>query len=595
MHTILKNTFGYDAFRAGQEEPIQCLLQGQNVFCVMPTGAGKSIIYQIPALMGEGLSIVISPLIALMQDQISALQMLGVNAATLNSTNSDDERQEIWDGIKNGAVRLLYLSPEKLMMGNMLEILKHYPIKLIAIDEAHCISQWGPSFRPEYEMLMGLKQHFPNVPIAALTASADEATRNDIIAKLFKGDVNTFISGFDRPNISLNVEPKANWKQQLIDYVHQKQNQSGIVYCLSRKKTEAAAAALNQAGFPALAYHAGMDKDVRARNQTRFVKEDNLIMCATIAFGMGIDKPDVRFVFHTDLPSSMETYYQEFGRGGRDGDPADAYMLYGLDDIRMRRMFIAQGRTSDAEQKRREYQRLDTLIAYCETPNCRRQSLLAYFSDSCEPCNNCDACNNPSETQEGTREGQMALSAILRTGQKFGQTHIIDVLVGANTARIRQFAHEELPTWGVGKAHSKPQWRSIIRQLVSAGFIHLDTSEFGGLSMTAKGKALLKGENNFSYHPTRLKAKSENKSRKQLSPETDLEPHQLDVFERLKSLRNTLARQSNVPAYIIFNNKSLRDMVEKTPQTLEDFADVHGVGQAKIKKFGEIFLKEINT
>ncbi|PHR94041.1 MAG: DNA helicase RecQ [Robiginitomaculum sp.] len=595
MHSVLKDIFGYDQFRPGQEQPIQCLLNGQNVFCVMPTGAGKSMIYQVPALIGEGLTIVVSPLIALMQDQISALQILGVAAETLNSTKTPQESQQIWQDIRSGHIRILYMAPERLMLDGTLEALKRLPIKLVAIDEAHCISQWGSSFRPEYEMLMDLKQHFPDVPIAALTASADEATRNDIIAKLFAGNVNTFISGFDRPNISLSVEPKTSWKQQLINFVKDRKGQSGIVYCLSRKKTEAAAQALNQVGFTALAYHAGMDKHTRERNQTKFVKDPSIIMAATIAFGMGIDKPDVRFVFHTDMPSSMETYYQEFGRAGRDGDPADAYMLYGLDDIRMRRLFITQDANSDSDQLRREHKRLDALIGYCEAPTCRRQTLLAYFSDDSDPCGNCDICLNPVELQDGKIEGQMALSAIVRTGQRFGQSHIIDILVGANTARIRQFGHDQLPTWGVGKAHTKPQWRSILRQLVAAGFVHLDVAEFGGLSVTAKGKTLLKGEENFAYRPSRLQTQAQSRTRKALEPETDLDPHQTEVLGRLKTLRSSLAAKRSVPAYIIFSNKSLRDMVLKAPQTMNDFANVHGVGQAKIKLFGEMFLTELNT
>jgi len=499
MHQVLKQTFGFDTFRPGQEEPIRALLDGKNVFCVMPTGAGKSMIFQVPALLGTGLTIVVSPLIALMQDQISALQLLGVEAETLNSTRSPDEISQTWDNIHNGQTRLLYMAPERLMNAGTFAAMQNLDIQLIAIDEAHCISQWGPSFRPEYEMLMDLKTHFPSVPIAALTASADEATRNDIVKKLFNGDVETFLSGFDRPNISLNVEPKAGWKRQLQAFVKGRQSQSGIVYCLSRKKTEEAASFLNDQGFVALAYHAGMTKEAREDSQRRFVKESDIIMAATVAFGMGIDKPDVRFVFHTDMPASMEAYYQEIGRAGRDGDPADAYMLYGLDDIRMRRQFIEQDASSDTE-KRRAHKRLDTLIAYCEAPTCRRQTLLVYFSDDCEPCNNCDVCLNPVELKEGTREGQMALSAIVRTGQRFGPAHIIDILVGANTARLRQLRHDKLPTWGVGSGHDKTQWRSIIRQLVAAGFAHLDVAEYGGLSVTDTGAQLLKGEKAFSLN-----------------------------------------------------------------------------------------------
>jgi len=595
VFSILKETFGFDQFRAGQQEPIEALLNGKNVFCVMPTGAGKSMIFQIPALLSDGLTIVVSPLIALMQDQISALQLLGVEAETLNSTRSPEEINATWQKIRSGQTKLLYMAPERLMNTQTLATMQALNVTMIAIDEAHCISQWGPSFRPEYEMLMGLKIHFPGIPVAALTASADEATRKDIVAKLFGNNVEVFISGFDRPNISLTVEPKAGWKRQLRDFVQNRQDQSGIVYCLSRKKTEEAAQFLNDEGLNALSYHAGMSKESREQNQRRFVKDSGLIMTATVAFGMGIDKPDVRFVFHTDLPASMEAYYQEIGRSGRDGDPADAHMLYGLDDIRMRRQFIEQDASSDTE-KRRAHKRLDTLIAYCEAPTCRRQTLLIYFSDHCQPCNNCDVCLNPIELSEGTREGQMALSAMVRTGQRFGPAHIIDILVGANTARLRDLRHDQLPTYGVGKDHNKNQWRSIVRQLVAAGFAHLDVAEFGGLSVTQNGRALLKGEAGFSFRPVVGKLKSDplsTRSRSARKPDIDLDETETELFERLKSLRGKIAAKRNVPAYVIFHDKSLRDMAKKQPSSLQEFSHIHGVGQAKLEQFGETFMSEI--
>jgi len=594
MHQVLKQTFGFDAFRVGQQEPIEALLTGKNVFCVMPTGAGKSMIFQLPALLGQGLTIVVSPLIALMQDQVSALQLLGIEADALNSSRSMEDVSLIWQKVRNGQTRLLYLAPERLMNAGTLAALQSLNIKLIAIDEAHCISQWGPSFRPEYEMLMDLNNHFPGIPIAALTASADQATRKDIIAKLFAGNVETFISGFDRPNISLNVEPKAGWKRQLRDFVQNHQNQSGIVYCLSRKKTEQAAAFLRDEGYKARAYHAGMSKEQREQNQQTFVREPDIIMVATVAFGMGIDKPDVRFVFHTDMPSSMEAYYQEIGRAGRDGDPADAHMLYGLDDIRMRRQFIEQDTSSETE-KRRAHKRLDSLIAYCEAPTCRRQTLLAYFADQCDPCNNCDICLNPVELSEGTREGQMALSAIVRTGQRFGPAHIVDILVGANTARLRQLGHDKLPTWGVGSDHDKNQWRSILRQLVAAGFIRLDITEFGGLSITASGAQLLKGEVEFAFRPLPRSSKTDPLIRREKQPDIKLDDTETIVFERLKQLRSEIATARNVPAYVIFHDKSLRDMARKRPTTIATFSKVHGVGQAKLDQFGEAFLTAINA
>ncbi len=592
MLNILKDVFGFNHFRDGQQEPIKEILAGKNVFCVMPTGAGKSLIFQVPALMGQGLTIVVSPLIALMQDQVNALKLLGVEAEVLNSTLTPEQNTQVWSNIRNSKTRLLYLAPERLMNGGTLQALQNIDVKLVAIDEAHCISQWGPSFRPEYEMLTDLKSHFPSTPIIALTASADKATRNDIAEKLFNGDVTTFVSGFDRPNITLSVEPKAGWKRQLLSFAKQHKGQSGIVYCLSRKKTQEAAELLVDEGFTALPYHAGMSKEAREENQSRFVKEQNIIMTATVAFGMGIDKPDVRFVFHTDLPSSMEAYYQEFGRAGRDGEPAVAHMLFGLDDLRTRRQFIEQDARDDAS-KRREHKRLDALVAYCEAPTCRRQFLLTYFSDDSEPCNNCDVCLNPIDLVEGTREGQMALSAIVRTGQRFGPAHIVDILVGANTARIRQLGHDKLPTWGVGAAHSKQQWRSIIRQLVATQFIHLDVAEFGGLSITATGRDLLKDQASFSYRPLPKTSATDPLRKKPIAEDLNFSDEQRTLLTALKEKRTELAAEKNVPAYLIFNDKTLRDMVAKKPLTLDEFADVHGVGAAKLEQFGQTFISII--
>jgi ATP-dependent DNA helicase RecQ len=593
VQDVLKNVFGYDDFRPGQRAPIEALLRGENVFCIMPTGAGKSIIYQIPALVRGGLTVVVSPLIALMQDQISGLRLLGVEAETLNSSRSPEQNATTLQNVKNGKTRLLYLAPERLMQSGTLDMLKRIGLQFIAIDEAHCISQWGPSFRPEYELLTGLKTHFPDVPIAALTASADDATRKDIADKLFNNDVSSFIASFDRPNICLTVEPKQSWKQQLLKFVKLRPGTSGIVYCLSRKKTEAAAQALRDAGHNALAYHAGMEKSGRERNQEKFVREPGIIMAATIAFGMGIDKPDVRFVFHTDMPASMEAYYQEIGRAGRDGDPAEAHMLFGLDDIRMRRQFIEQAGSDDL-QRRREHKRLDALIAFCEAPKCRRQTLLAYFSDHCEPCGNCDGCLNPVALQDGLREGQMILSAMARTGQKFGPAHIIDILLGADTARLRQFGHDKLPTWGVGKMHSKNQWRSIIRQLVAGGFAHLDVAGYGGISVTKTGKALMKGEENFSFRPMLKEDKPAGRISKVPADEIQLDADQLEGLAKLKSVRAKLARERNVPAYVIFHDKTLREIVRSKPKTLQDMSSLYGVGQAKLDKFGALFLEGLN-
>lgn len=569
------------------------LLNGGNVFCVMPTGAGKSLIFQIPALMGDGLTIVVSPLIALMNDQVSALKLLGAPAETLNSSNAPGETDRIWRAVRRGETRLLYMSPERLMNGSTLDVMRGLNVKMIAVDEAHCISQWGPSFRPEYEMLTELKAHFPDVPIIALTASADEVTRKDIAAKLFGGDVKTYVSGFDRPNIALAATPKQSWKNQLAAFVKTRKGDSGIVYCLSRKKCEDAAATLNSLGYTTLVYHAGMDKFTRDDNQKRFVREPGIIMCATIAFGMGIDKPDVRFVFHTDLPSSMENYYQEFGRAGRDGDPADCEMLFGMQDIRMRRQFIEED-DANAEQKRRAHKRLDRLIAYCESPTCRRQALLAYFGETSKPCGNCDVCLDPVELKEGTREGQMVLSAIVRTGQRFGPAYICDILVGANTERIRDFGHDNLPTWGVGKHLKKQQWQSIIRQMVAAGFVHLDVAEYGGASMTAQGKNLLRGAAEFSYRAMPTKAARIPRVPKAKQAEQTLSEGDLELLARLKAVRSALAQENNVPAFMIFHDKSLRDMAHRRPKNRAEMSNVHGVGKAKLEKFSAAFLDIVN-
>ncbi len=571
---------------------MQALLAGKNVFCVMPTGGGKSLLYQLPALIKPGMALVISPLIALMTDQVQSLKLLDVAAESLNSNTPAQEQKQIWQDILSRKLKLLYLSPERLMMASMLGALKNLPISLIAVDEAHCISQWGPSFRPEYEMLKNLQTHFSDVPIIALTASADEVTRKDIANQLFGGQVDEFVSGFDRPNISLAVTPKQGWKNQLSAFVKKHKGDSGIIYCLSRNKCEQAADLLNAAGHTCLVYHAGMDKAARKENQRRFVHEPGLIMAATIAFGMGIDKPDVRFVFHTDLPASIENYYQEFGRAGRDGDPAECCMLLGMGDMALRRQFI-ENDDGDESNRRRAHKRLDALLGYCESPTCRRQTLLAYFGETSEPCGNCDICRNPVELEHGVREGQMVLSAMLRTGERFGPAHIADILVGAKTMKITQLRHEHLPTWGVGKHLKKPVWLSIIRQIIAAGFIRSDIAGYGGLSMTPKGRLLLKGQAEFSYRPpvkTKRQTESGHASGGKLPDQVVLEPETAKLFNKLKDLRLEIAQAEIVPAYVVFHDKTLRDMATKQPQTLDEMRGVHGIGEAKLTRFGQRFL-----
>ena len=495
---VMKDVFGFEAFRPGQEAVVDALLAGRNVLAVMPTGSGKSLCFQVPALVLDGLTLVVSPLVALMQDQVSALRLAGVAADAINSSRSRAENVAAWRRVTAGESKLLYMAPERLMTERMLDALRRIPLGLIVIDEAHCISQWGPSFRPEYADLARLRELFPGVPLAAFTATADDVTRKEIGERLFAGRAETFVAGFDRPNIRLSVEMKRDWKRQVLSFIGNDAGASGIVYCLSRKKTEETAEFLGQNGIRALPYHAGMDKAERDTNQDVFMTETGVVMVATIAFGMGIDKPDVRFVLHTDLPSSIETYYQEFGRAGRDGRPARAHLLYGLGDIRMRRLFIEQ-EDAGPDRMRREHKRLDALIGYCESPECRRRALLSYFGERIDPCGNCDVCLEPVDVADGTEEGRKVLSAVLRTGQRFGAAHIIDVLRGGRTEKVARFGHDRLPTFGAGAGLGKEEWRSIIRQLVAGGYLEMDIHGYGGLSIAEKGRTLLTGEGTFRY------------------------------------------------------------------------------------------------
>jgi len=590
---ILKETFGFDAFRPGQEAVVDAVLGGEDVLAVMPTGAGKSLCFQVPGLARGGLTIVVSPLVALMQDQVMALKLAGVAAGSINSAATRSDNVTTWQQAAAGEMRLLYMAPERLMTERMLAALSRLPVTLIAIDEAHCIAQWGPAFRPEYEALGELKARFPGVPIAAFTATADEVTRKEIAQKLFANQGRTFVSGFDRPNIHLSVEMKDQWKRQLLDFLRRHEGESGIVYCLSRKKTEEAAAYLNENGFNALAYHAGMEATTRANNQNRFLSERAIVIVATIAFGMGIDKADVRFVFHTDIPASIEAYYQEIGRAGRDGRAAEAHMLFGLGDMRMRRMFI-EDEDSDSERKRREHKRLDTLIAYCESPACRRRVLLTYFGENPEPCGNCDMCLNPVELSDGTAEAQLALATIQATGQRFGAVHIIDVMRGGQTEKIAQTGHDRLSVFGKGAAHSKREWQSIIRQIIASGFLQLDIGGFGGINLTQAGDALLRGEAEFYYRQDTIKAKGKAKTKSSKTAAIDLTDNELQLLDRLKQLRLELAQKRGVPAYVIFADRSLEDMARRQPHTRDEFAEIHGVGEAKLRDLAEPFLALIN-
>ena len=596
---ILNNIFGYETFRHGQLEVIEALIKKVNTLAVMPTGSGKSVCFQIPALIHGGLTVVVSPLVALMEDQVSALKLLGVEAETINSSRTREENIVVWNRVVKGEVRLLYLAPERLMAQRMVKALVGLPISLFAIDEAHCLSRWGPSFRPDYEALAKLRDIFPDVPIAALTATADKSTQEDIVNQLFGGRGKVFVSGFDRPNINLGVTMRVNAKKQLLDFLKEYSGESGIIYCLSRAKTEKTAEFLLENGYTALAYHAGMTSDRRAQTQTAFITDtEGMIIVATIAFGMGIDKPDVRFVVHMDMPGNIETYYQEVGRAGRDGKHAVANMFYGLDDLRMRRVFIEQG-GGNSNHKRREHKRLDALISYCESSECRRHALLGYFNEmqmAKSGCGNCDICLQPPEMKDGTQAAQKLLTVVLQTGELFGQAHVIDVLCGANTEKIRSFKHEKLPSYGIGRDVDKNTWRTILRQLVAGGYLNLDVAGYGGLSLLPKGQEILEGDRFFNYRSdliSAIKGKKVKNSRKFVSQNVSV--GQAELLLELKEKRTELARKRRVPPYMIFSDRSLEDMAHYKPKDEIAFAEIHGVGAAKLRDFGPDFIGVVNS
>ncbi len=591
-YQVLRQVFGYDSFRPGQEEIVDALLAGRNVLAVMPTGAGKSLCYQVPALAKPGLTIVVSPLVALMQDQVAALKLAGVEAATINSAADRDTNVDVWKRVADGTVRILYLAPERLMTERMIAALQKLPLALIAVDEVHCMSQWGASFRPEYDELQNLRHAFPGVPIGAFTATADEVTRKDITSKLFGGTVQEYVSGFDRPNINLTVKPKNNTSKQLLEFLAEHKGESGIVYALSRKSVEETAKLLQDKGYAAVAYHAGLSPQVRSDAQDRFMTEKGIIVVATIAFGMGIDKPDVRFVFHADLPGTLDAYYQEIGRAGRDGEPAEAHMLFGLQDIRMRRKFI-DDEGGGPERTRREHKRLDALVSYCESPDCRRQSLLGYFGEFSEPCGNCDVCTDPADKIDGTPEAKLIFNAIHATGDRFGAVHVVDVLTGKANDKAVQLGHDRSPAFASGKHRSRADWQSLIRQLVGAGFLTLDVAGFGGISVSAKGRALQKGETAFRYRPDLVRGAKRAARKANQPPPADARADGLLV--RLKALRLKLAKQRGVAAYLIFSDRTLIDMANRMPLTKWDFGEVSGVGASKQEQFGDIFLAEIKS
>ncbi|MER2519814.1 MAG: DNA helicase RecQ [Bdellovibrionales bacterium] len=600
---ILRRVFGFDSFRGKQEEIIAHIVSGGEALVLMPTGGGKSLCYQIPALCRPGMGVVVSPLIALMRDQVEALKQLGVRAAALNSALGHGEAGRIMGQMRSGELDLLYVAPERLLLEGTLSLLAECKISLFAIDEAHCVSQWGHDFRPEYLQLTILHERFPHIPRVALTATADVPTRNEIIKKLKLENGRVFISSFDRPNIRYHVTPKAKPREQLLRFLKKDHaDEAGIVYCLSRARVEDIADWLVRQGYNALPYHAGLAADVRVRNQDRFIKDEGVIVVATIAFGMGIDKPDVRFVVHMDMPKSIEAYYQETGRAGRDGLPSEALLLYGIEDVAKLRSMIEGGEANE-QRKQLERRKLDTLIGYCSSPRCRRQVLLEYFGEAlAEPCGNCDLCLHPVPTFDGTVAAQKAMSAVLRTGQKFGAAHLTDILVGADTERIRQFRHNQLPTYGVGKEFSRIQWRDIFRQLVVHGLLVTDMEGHGGLRLSSDElcRPVLRGERRVTLREDATFAlQREAKERRGTSSETSKTKPALDnaddekLFQSLRALRLELAKAQNVPPYVIFHDTTLIALAKARPRTLQAMSRIPGIGAAKLERYGEAFLKAV--
>ena len=593
---VLRDVFGYPAFRGEQAEIIGHVASGGDALVLMPTGGGKSLCYQIPALLRPGCAVVVSPLIALMQDQVDALTQLGVKAACLNSTLDWREAQAVEQAIFSGQLDLVYIAPERLLLDRTLAMLDALSeagkLALFAIDEAHCVSQWGHDFRPEYLQLSALHERYPKVPRIALTATADQATRNEILQRLGLGEARVFLSSFDRPNIRYTVVEKDNAKKQLLGFLAGRQGQAGIVYCLSRKKVEETAEWLSAQGYPALPYHAGLPAPERAANQRRFLREEGLIMCATIAFGMGIDKPDVRFVAHLDLPKSIEAYYQETGRAGRDGEPSEAWMAYGMQDVALQHARISESGAAEG-QKILEAQRLTALLAYCEAPRCRRQVLLNYFGEERQPCGNCDVCDNPPELWDGTQAAQKALSAIFRTGMRFGVTHLTDILRGKATDKVKQWNHDQLPTFGVGSDLDDHAWKSVFRQLAAAGLVHVDMAEHGALQLTEAAREVLKGQRTVQLRRP-VKRKS-TPSRSSSTVASDLSPADEALFQLLRKWRADTAREQAVPAYVILHDKTLRELAEVRPVSHGLLAGITGMGSAKIEHYGAELLELIRN
>ncbi|SPH19666.1 ATP-dependent DNA helicase RecQ [Ascidiaceihabitans donghaensis] len=588
--TLLSDVFGFDAFRAGQQEIVEAVTDGENVLAIMPTGGGKSLCFQLPALMRSGVTVVISPLIALMRDQVRALQEAGVCAGALTSGNTEEETDAVWDGLERGDLKLLYMAPERLASSGTRDMLRRVGVSLIAVDEAHCVSQWGHDFRPDYLRIGELRRAL-DVPLAAFTATADAETQVEIVQKLFDGTApRAFLRGFDRPNIHLAFASKDSPRRQILDFAAARKGQSGIVYCGTRAKTEGIAGALRDAGHAAMHYHGGMEADDRRIAERRFQQEDGLIVVATVAFGMGVDKPDIRWVAHADLPKSIEAYYQEIGRAGRDGAPAETLTLFGPEDIRLRRTQIDEG-LAPPERRAADHARLNALLGLAEALECRRKTLLKYFDETDVTCGSCDLCDAPVDVFDGTTAVRKALSAMLRTDEWFGAGHLIDILLGNETDKIRQRGHSSLPTYGVGKEYDKRQWQAVFRQMMGHDLVRPDPERHGALRMTDAALPILRDEAKISLRRDTIKSAGKNRrpAAKEMVSEEDA-----PLLSALKAKRRGFAETNKVPAYIIFNDRTLIEMAETRPKTLDDMARIGGVGAKKLESYGAAFLEVIN-
>ena len=589
---ILKSVFGYEAFRGQQRDVIDAALTGRDALVLMPTGAGKSLCYQVPALVRPGTGLIVSPLIALMHDQVTALRELGLRAEYLNSTLDSWRQRDIIERLRAGDVDLLYVAPERLLAERGAQELAGVALSLIAIDEAHCVSQWGHDFRADYLGLHALRERFPGVPRMALTATADVRSREEIVERLQLDTPARFVASFDRPEICYRVAAKTDQRRQLEAFLRNHEGEAGVIYCMSRKKVEQTAETLQLSGRTALPYHAGMPAEMRAEHQDRFLREDGVVMVATIAFGMGIDKPDVRFVVHLDLPKSMEGYYQETGRAGRDGMRAETLLLYGLQDVVRIRQMVDEG-DADEDRKRVERSKLDALLGWCELTTCRRQALLGYFGETAMPCGNCDVCLEPPETWDATVPAQKLISCVLRTQQRFGGAHVIDVLLGKQTDKVAQHRHEALSTFAIGAELDEKGWRSVLRQLVVRGYLSADPDRFNALRMTERARPLLKGEETLQLRRDPKPARAGRRSASGAPIEAMLDPASAALFDVLRTCRRRLAERAGVPPYVVFHDATLIDMAQRRPMTLAAMLEVSGVGEAKLEKYGGDFLDVI--